>query len=203
MPITGPLKTILRNHSWKKNKHTKPRSLGPCLGGVWPSQMRCHQPGTRTIGTWWGAEQRGWQQALSSGKYMRALGAGGRVHVPLQSLRNCSLTESGRFRGDFLQAESAVLPKGTKLYPSKCILSPIVRSWGMLLRGLKLAEGHTEARPHGQQSQVGLGLGAKPNFEHRWWRSWPGEGFAKFPTYVCAWEKTGRDLSETAWRAPR
>lgn len=63
------------------------------------------------------------------------------MHVPLQSLRNCSLTESGRFRGDFLQAESAVLPKGTKLCPSKCNLSPSVQSWGMLLRGLKLAGG--------------------------------------------------------------
>ena len=86
-----------RSESFLENKqHTKPHSLGPCSGGVWLSQTRCHQQRTRTIGTWRGAEQWGWQQALSSGKYMRALGASGWVHVPLQSLRNCTLTESGK-----------------------------------------------------------------------------------------------------------
>ena len=145
----------------ENTQDTKPRSLGPCSGGAWLSQKQCHQQRTRTIGTWWGAEQRGWQQALSSGKYMWALGAGFWVHVPLRSLRNCTLTESGRYWDDFLQAEIVVIPKGTKLCPSKRILSCLCgagRHWGMVLRGpwagwcCRRGSGD---RTHGEQSQTG------------------------------------------------
>lgn len=94
--------------------------------------MRCHQQGMQTIGTWRGAEQRGWRQALSSGKYMRALGAGGRVHVPLRSLRNCTLTASGRLFGLFSPSRKCHPTKGHQIMSQQMHPQPPVQRWGTL-----------------------------------------------------------------------
>lgn len=100
--------------------------------------------------------------------------------------------------GDFLQAESAVLPKDIKLCPSKGILSPLCGAGGCFGGVPELAGG--KAGP--MESNPGWALGVKANSEHRRWRSRPGKGFAKLSTYVRAREETTRNLSETAWRGP-
>lgn len=115
-PKNDPSESFLEKH-----QDAKPRSLGPRSGGVWLSQMRCHQQGTQTIGTWREAEQRGWQQTLSSGKYMRALGAGGRVHVPLRSLRNCTLTAIGVI---FSKQKVLSYPRTSNYVPAKASSAP-------------------------------------------------------------------------------
>ena len=81
---------------------------------------------------------------------------------------------------------------------------PPVWNWGTLGDASEGCPSWQEGkrRQDPMESNPGWALGAKPNSERRRWRSWPDEGFATFFMYVRTWEKTARDLSETAWRAP-